>query len=470
MPAGLERICVTCLEKDAEKRYPTAGLVTAALRAWLANPEAKESAGAGASNREPVIGSGHEPDPVRSRSGWPTDRSFKDGGRTPSPSRWAARTSLSAPSGRKMLVAGAGVATLAILLLAVTLTLSRKDGRETQIAVPKGSSSIAHIDARPASDAVRAPTNTTSKGAMPSSAAPIADLFFRDKVLAATRPEGLFGGLGSEVTFSEAIDAAENKLAEAYLAAGRLNDAIPFQVRGYELSRAKLGPDHPETLKRLSNLATAYRQAGRAAEAIPLFKEVLAVNKAKLGSDHPFTLVATNNLAAAYQDAGRNADALPLQMHVFEWSRAILGPEHPDSLIAANNLAAAYIRAQRTDEAIPLLDEVVRIRRMQLDPDHPDTLVTMSNLAMACLATGQIDRAISLYGEILAARQAKLTMDHPATLNSLNALAYAYREAGRTAEAIPLFEQAVALRKAKLGPNHPDTLASINNLGGATWR
>ena len=54
--------------------------------------------------------------------------------------------------------------------------------------------------------------------------------------------------------------------------------------------KAKLGPDHPDTLTSMNNLANSYAALGRHAEALKLREETLALRKAKLGPDHPDTL------------------------------------------------------------------------------------------------------------------------------------------------------------------------------------
>jgi hypothetical protein len=71
--------------------------------------------------------------------------------------------------------------------------------------------------------------------------------------------------------------------------------------------KAKLGPDHPDTLTSMNNLASSYAAAGRTQEALMLKEETLQLRKAKLGPDHPDTLTSMNNLAASYIDAGQAA-------------------------------------------------------------------------------------------------------------------------------------------------------------------
>ena len=86
-----------------------------------------------------------------------------------------------------------------------------------------------------------------------------------------------------------------------------------------------LGPDHPDTLNSRNSLAAAYLAAGRVAEAIPLFEQTLAVRQRMLGPDDPETLTSQNNLASAYQDAGRTAEAIRLYELNLEVRERLLG-------------------------------------------------------------------------------------------------------------------------------------------------
>jgi hypothetical protein len=66
-----------------------------------------------------------------------------------------------------------------------------------------------------------------------------------------------------------------------------------------------LGATHPSTLTSRSNLADAYQAAGRLEEAIPLLEWTLADRERALGDTHPDTLTSRNNLASAYQATRR---------------------------------------------------------------------------------------------------------------------------------------------------------------------
>ena len=60
--------------------------------------------------------------------------------------------------------------------------------------------------------------------------------------------------------------------------------------------KARLGPDHPNTLVAMNNLALSYREAGRLRRSPAALRGGVGLMKAKLGPDHPDTLIAMSNL------------------------------------------------------------------------------------------------------------------------------------------------------------------------------
>ena len=210
-----------------------------------------------------------------------------------------------------------------------------------------------------------------------------------------------------------------------------------------------LGPDHPDTLNSRNSLAAAYLAAGRVAEAIPLFEQILAVRQRMLGPGDSETLISQNNLASAYQDAGRTAEAIRLYELNLEMRERLLGPDHPSTLNSRGNLAAAYRDGGRVGEAIPLLEQTLADRERVLGPDHPDTRATRKKLATAYQGAGRAAEAVPLLELTSADRKRILRSDHPGTQTSRKNLAEADRAADRIADAIPPPEQTPVARKSQ---------------------
>jgi eukaryotic-like serine/threonine-protein kinase len=253
-------------------------------------------------------------------------------------------------------------------------------------------------------------------------------------------------------------------LALAYKDAGKLDLALTLFEETLKLQKAKLGPEHPYTLTCMHNLASAYEDAGKRDLALPLYEEALKLQKAKLGHDHPFTLTTMSNLGQAYQDAGKNDLALPLCQETLKLRKAKLGIDHPDTLISMNNLAWAYRDAKNLDLAQPLFEETLKLMKANLGPDHPETLNTMNNLALAYRDAGKHELALPLFEEKLRITKVKFGPEDPSTLANMNNLAEAFKRAGRNDLALPLLEETLKLQKAKLGPEHPSTVITMNNL------
>jgi pentatricopeptide repeat protein len=213
----------------------------------------------------------------------------------------------------------------------------------------------------------------------------------------------------------------------------------------------------------MNNLAAAYTDAGRTQEALKLYEETVRLKKAKLGPDHPDTLLSMGNLANSYHDAGRTEEALKLLEETLRLRKAKLGSDHPDTLNSANSLAAAYAQAGRTEEALKLFEETLRLRKAKLGPDHPDTLASMNNLAFASADAGRTQEALKLYKETLRLQKAKLGPDHPERLRSMNNLASCYICVGEVAKAVEILQESLALRelRAKTEPGNSAEQANL---------
>ena len=228
-----------------------------------------------------------------------------------------------------------------------------------------------------------------------------------------------------------------------------------------------LGPNHADTLAAGQRLAHAYLAAGRAADALSWFEWALADRTRTLGPDHPATIAARLNRGRALVAANRLADAVTvLDRAVGDYER-VRGSDHPDTLGARDELAAARYAAGQFADATRLYRRTLEDREHLQGAQHPGTIITRQKLADAYLADGRIKDALSQYKQVLADSERVLGPDHPDTITARASLASAYHSAGRMASALQLYEQAAPGYEATLGADHPDTLACRANLAHA---
>jgi tetratricopeptide (TPR) repeat protein len=219
-----------------------------------------------------------------------------------------------------------------------------------------------------------------------------------------------------------------------------------------------LGAGHPDTMGVCRRLADAYLAAGRAKDAVPWFQWVLDTQIHRLPPDHRDVLEARRRLGHALVAALQFQDAITVLERVVADFERICGPGHTDTLGARDELAAAYLVAGRYSDAIALYQRTLADRERGQGANHPQTMTTRQGLGDSYLADGRSKDAVSVYKRILAGRERVLGPDHLDTIKARNSLGAAYQKMGKTAAAEQAYEQARAGFERVLGPRHPDTL------------
>jgi tetratricopeptide (TPR) repeat protein len=225
-----------------------------------------------------------------------------------------------------------------------------------------------------------------------------------------------------------------------------------------------LGGRHPDTMLACQRLADAYLAAGRADDAIPWFQWVIDSLTNKLGPDHRDVIEAQRRLGHALVAALQLPAAITILERTVPQFEQAFGPKHADTLGARDELAAAYLAADQHSDAITLYRRILADRERAQGARHPQTMTTRQRLADSYLASGQAKEAVAAYRRVVADRERVLGPDHLDTLTARNNLGAAYQKTGKPAAAELACEQAWAGFERVLGPRHPDTLQSRAGL------
>jgi tetratricopeptide (TPR) repeat protein len=230
-----------------------------------------------------------------------------------------------------------------------------------------------------------------------------------------------------------------------------------------------LGHDHPATVGINERLAQAYLAAGRATESVALLEQIHGDRARRAGPDHPGSVQAGRDLGFALLTAKRFDKAIAVLTDVASgWERSA-GAESVEAITAREDLATAHRTAGQFDAAIALLRNTLRDRERIQGSRHPDTLATCQQLAETYLAAGQAKPAISLYQRVVSDRERVLGAAHVKTIAARGALGSANYAAGKMAVAVRLYEQTRTEYAKALGADHPDTLGACINLAHAYY-
>ncbi len=197
----------------------------------------------------------------------------------------------------------------------------------------------------------------------------------------------LYSGMLATVRRTHAEESAEVTNAISALAAAYEADR-QFQKGAEQLEplvgilRARLGPEHPETLAVRMRLAGDLTEMKQWDEASQILRELVGTYERLRGAVHPETLAAMSALGAVLRTSNHADEGLLLAKEVYERRLRTQGADHPATINAMNNVASAYSYLHDFDQAIGLSLKVYADRRRVLGPEHTSTLVALMNIAV----------------------------------------------------------------------------------------
>src|SRR5262249_2689691 len=102
---------------------------------------------------------------------------------------------------------------------------------------------------------------------------------------------------------------------------GQPRQACRLHEQTLGLRKRVLGPDHPDTLRSMSNLGELLTREGKLARARRLVEDAAGLQRRTLGAGHPDTLASTTNLANVLFAQDQPREALRLHRQVLAAKR-----------------------------------------------------------------------------------------------------------------------------------------------------
>jgi tetratricopeptide (TPR) repeat protein len=214
----------------------------------------------------------------------------------------------------------------------------------------------------------------------------------------------------------------------------------------------------------LGTYADALRESGELDEALAVHEQALAQRTAVHGPGHVFVNRARHNRALLLDELGRQDEALDELRSVAAALHAELGDAHPTTKMARVNLANALHKAGKDDEALPLYVELVETCRVQYGDRHRVTLDALHGLGTVLRGQGDLATAETLLRMALEGRVEVQGNGHENTLRTRVELALCIGRAGALQEAEAILREAVEHGHSSLGSGSRDTLDAEYSL------
>ncbi len=257
---------------------------------------------------------------------------------------------------------------------------------------------------------------------------------------------------------------ARQSLGTTLTEMGRHDEAERELIAALDTNRRVYGEDSIEAISARGELARVYHESGKPEEALVLWARCVRDAQAIVGKDDRRTLVLMHNLGSAYSALGRYQEAEELLSEVVERRVRVFGPNHPQTIGARSMLASTIQKLGRDAEVVEQFRAILAARRALYGDEHHSTYTAMGNLAVPLIQLGELEEAEALTRVALAGYREVLGPEHAKTLVSINTRAYLLEDMGRDDEAAALYREQIELRERTTGGKDPETWSSYNNL------
>jgi non-specific serine/threonine protein kinase/serine/threonine-protein kinase len=250
-------------------------------------------------------------------------------------------------------------------------------------------------------------------------------------------------------------------MGEVYNNLGLPSRAHELLTHAVDLCQQNLGADHPDTLHAQDDLAWNLMESGRYTEAEKLQREVVQRTRRVLGPEHPQTLRSTDHLAGTLLEQGKYAEAETVYRQVFEIHSRHLGLMNRETLRVAFDLALAIYQQGRNAEAEKLFRDTLQKQQQILGADHPNTLMCMRALAQDLDDEGKYSESEVLSRQTVEMEKRVFGPGHPETLRSTHNLAVTLDEEHKYSESEILYRQQLAVKRQIPGSELTPTLEGL---------
>ncbi len=192
-----------------------------------------------------------------------------------------------------------------------------------------------------------------------------------------------------------AADALGN-VGTLQLLAGDYQRAAETAREALALTRAATGDDSLETAQQKAELVMALSHLGRNEEGLALEREVVASLARLRGESHPATVLNLQTLGAMLVATGRLPESEPVFRRSLAGLEALHGPEHMKVGIGCLNLGEVVARLGLRSEAVPLLERSLAVLGQRLGEEHHLYVTALQTLGVVESDARRFERADQL--------------------------------------------------------------------------
>jgi eukaryotic-like serine/threonine-protein kinase len=256
-------------------------------------------------------------------------------------------------------------------------------------------------------------------------------------------------------------------IGRTYLRLGAPELGGPQLERAVMLFTQELGAEHPQCLEARHEYGIFLTESRRHGEAVALHRAVLATRRSKFGDSNARTLESLTELATALTGSTAGySEAEALFRNVISKGTEVLGSNDSLVLRAKDRLARILLEGYSA-ESRRLQQDVLEARRRALGSDHPDVIHSDAEWAYRLrYSLGDLPAAEAVGREVLRRSSRVLGPDHPTTLLMVEEEGARLIAKGLWGDAIESRRQMLESARSRHGSEHHQTQWAEDMLGG----
>ncbi|MEM7262190.1 MAG: serine/threonine-protein kinase, partial [Planctomycetota bacterium] len=192
-------------------------------------------------------------------------------------------------------------------------------------------------------------------------------------------------------------------------------------------------------------------RAGRVEEAMPILVEVIDRFRGWYGDRDEQTLAAELRRAEFLGESGSHPEAEKLLRRILDRGVRAYGPDHELIESVEHTLAGTLSYLNRSDEAIALLESIVNTRRNRDGAFSLETLASVQVLGAAYLRQGEYQKSLDIFNEAWELQKKYYGKEHPSALTVQASIATVLSNCGHMEEAEAMTREVLDARMRKLG-------------------
>ncbi len=260
-------------------------------------------------------------------------------------------------------------------------------------------------------------------------------------------------------------------LVNAYYRSRRVMEpeAIVMGEEAIRMTKAILGPDHPEVANSLMHLGNLYSRRWEADKAIPFYEKALVIlENAGPDFDDQRAIILTAQ-GVAYRRLANNKKALQLYGEALAIQVRILGPDHPDVAATLNNQGVVLTEFGDYSASAKLHRRALAIREKYFGPNHEWVGESLNNLSNQMGYLGHYDEALAMGERVLQIWETRQGTGYPRYWWAKMNLGITYLDMGDLSSALPLLESTLSGLENIYGSQNPNLCFALDALASCQY-